>query len=152
MQVAMCCLIRYGRITKCCSSLSESCKTYFRSWLGPAPCSYRLLSDGRVFPSTVTLPPALLETAYVYSPDSIVLQVPPALQGGRPKRLSWVAVEVDGTDLSDWIQSLRWSGTTEPSLPSLVTLWSMIHQQVFPIKTIINGTKNTAEEVQISYE
>lgn len=152
MQVAICCLIGYGRITMCCSSLSESCKTYLRSWLGPAPCSYRLLSDGRVLPSTITLPPSLLATAYTYSPDSVVLQLPHALQGERPKRLSWAAVEIDGTDLSDWIQSLRWSGTIEPSLTSLVTLWSLIHQQVFPFGTIIKGTKNTAEEVQISYE
>lgn len=150
MQVAICCLIGYGRITMWCSSLSESCKTYLRSWLGPAPCSYQLLSDGRVLPFTVTLPPSLLETAYVYLPDSVVLQQRNVTT--RPKRLSWVAVELEGTDLSDWIQSLRWSGTIEPSLTSLVTLWSLIHQQVFPFGTIIKGTKNTAEEVQISYE
>jgi hypothetical protein len=150
MEYAICCLIGYGRITSYCSSLSETCKTYLRSWLGPAPCSYRLLSDGRVFPSTISLPPSLLETAYTYVPDSVVLQQSNVTT--RAKRLSWVAVELEGTDLSDWIQSLRWSGTTEPSLSSLVTLWSLIHQQLFSFGTIIKGTKNTAEEVQIPYE
>jgi hypothetical protein len=150
MEYAICCLIGYGRITSYCSSLSETCKTYLRSWLGPAPCSYRLLSDGRVFPSTISLPPSLLETAYTYVPDSVVLQQSNVTT--RAKRLSWVAVELEGTDLSDWIQSLRWSGTIEPSLSSLVTLWSLIHQQLFSFGTIIKGTKNTAEEVQIPYE
>jgi hypothetical protein len=98
----------------------------------------------------VTLPLSLLETAYTYSPDSVVLQQ--SNSTARTKRLSWVAIEVDKTDISEWIQSLRWSGTTEPSLTSLVTLWSMIHQCVFPFKIVIKATKNTAEEVQISYE
>jgi len=150
MQVVICCLIGYERITSYCSFLSKTCKTYLRSWLGPAPCSYRLLSDGRVIPSTVSLPLSLLETAYTYSLDSAVLQQSNVTT--RAKRLSWVAVELEGTDLSDWIQSLRWSGTTEPSLPTLVTLWSLIHQQVFPLRTVIKGTKNTTEEVQIPYE
>lgn len=150
MQVAIWCLIGYGRITNYCSSLSETCKTYLRSWLGPVPCSYQILSDGRVLPSTLTLPLSLLETAYTYVPDSVILQQ--FNSSARTRRLSWVAVEVEGTDLSDWIQSIRWSGTTEPSLPSLVTLWSLIHQQVFPLRTVIKGTKNTAEEVQFPYE
>jgi hypothetical protein len=150
MQVVICCLIGYERITNYCSSLSKTCKIYLRSWLGPAPCSYWLLSDGRVLPSTITLPFSLLATTYTYSPDSVILQQ--SNSTARPTRLSWVAVEVDGTDLSDWIQSLRWSGTTEPSLTSLVTLWSLIHQQVFSIGTVIKATKNTAEEVQFPYE
>jgi hypothetical protein len=98
----------------------------------------------------MTLPPSLLETAYTYSPDSVILQQSNSTT--RAKRFTWVAVEVEGTDLSDWIQSLRWVGITEPSLPSLVTLWSLIHQQVFPLRTLIKGTKNTAEEVQFPYE
>ena len=149
MQVAICCLIGYGRITNYCSSLADTCKTYLRTWLGPAPCSYQLLSDGRVF-SSLPLPSSLLETAYIYSPDSVLLQQ--SNSTARAKRLTWVAVEVEGVDLSDWILSLRWSGTTEPPLTSLVTLWSLIHQHVFPLRTIIKGIKNTAEEVQIPYE
>jgi hypothetical protein len=148
--LAIWCLIGYGRITDYCSSLSETCKTHLRSWLGPAPCSYQLLSDGRVLPSTVTLPASLLETAYTYYPNLVVVRQ--SNSTARPRRFSWVAITIEGVDLSDWIQSLRWVGATEPPLSSLITLWSMIHQQVFPFGTTINGTKNTAEEVQIIYE
>jgi len=147
MQLAIWCLIGYGRITHYCSSLSETCKTYLRSWLGPAPSSYYLLSDGRVIPSTVTIPPSI--EYYIYSPESNILKQPAS--NIRIKRFSWVALEVDGNDLSDWIQSLRWAGTDEPSLLSLITLWATINQRVIPFRTMIHGTKNTAEEIQISY-
>ena len=149
MQVAIFCLIGYGRITTYCSSLSEVCKTYLRSWLGPAPSAYQLLFDGRVVPSTVPLPLALLNTSYKYSPDSVILQQPNSIV--RPRRTSWVALDIDGEDLSEWIQSIRWVGVEEPSLISLITLWSIIHQRIVPFGTVINGIKNTAEEIRTPY-
>ena len=149
MHVGLLCLIWYGRITEYCSSLSETCKTRLRTWLGPAPQSYRLLADGRVISTTITLQPALLETSYVYDPDSFILQQPQST--ARSKRLSWIAVNIDGVDLGNWIQSVRWRGTSEPSLPSLITLWSSIHHHIFPMGTIIHGVKNTAEELNIPY-
>ena len=150
MQVGLFCLIWYGRITDYCSSLSETCKTHLRTWLGPAPQSYRLLADGRVVAATITLPPALLEISYEYDPESFILQQPQST--ARSKRLSWIAVDIDGTDLSDWVQSVRWVGTSEPPLSSLITLWSSIHHQIFSMGTIIHGVKNTAEEVHMSYD
>jgi hypothetical protein len=120
-----------------------------RTWLGPLPKSYNLLEDGRVVPSTIGLPIPLLQTHYEYVPEECVLRQ--FLSTERPKRISYIAVEVNGHDLSDWIQSLRWVGSVEPSLPSLVTLWGYIHQRVFELGTIIHVTTNTAEELTMTY-
>jgi hypothetical protein len=149
MQVGLYCLIWYGRITNYCSSLSETCKTHLRAWLGPAPQSYQILRDGRVVPSTMAIPHILAETSYQYNPGEELLQQTNSTAQAR--RLSWIAVTVEEEDLSDWIQSLRWSGQEEPSLPALITLWAMIHHCVFPLHTVIHGVKNTAEEVNMEY-
>jgi len=149
MQVGIFCLIWYGRITNYCSSLSDTCKTRLRAWLGPAPQSYQILRDGRVVPSTMAIPLSLTETAYQYTPGEELLQQ--SNSTARARRFSWIAVTFAGEDLSDWVQSLRWSGQEEPTLLSLITLWSMIHQRAFVLNTVIHGIKNTAEEVNLEY-
>jgi hypothetical protein len=149
MDVAVFCVIWYGRITNYCSSIYETTLNGVRTWLGPLPQSYYILADGRVVPSTTTLPIPFLGTHYQYTPgESIIRQ---SFSTVRPKRFAWIAVEIDHNDLSDWIQTLRWVGEQEPSLCSLVTLWSMIHQRVFEFGTTIHATKNTTEECHISY-
>ena len=149
MDCAVFCVIWYGRITNYCSSIYEIGLNQVRKLLGPLPQSYYVLSDGRVVPSTLILPSSLLGTYYEYIPDTFVLQQ--SLSTSRPRRISYIAVEVDGHDLSDWIQSLRWVGSAEPSLQSLVTLWGLIHQRIFAYGTIVHATKNTAEEVTMTY-
>lgn len=149
MDFAVFCVIWYGRITNYCSSIYEISLNKARTWLGPLPQSYYVLEDGRVVPSTLTLPISILRTHYEYIPDTFVLQQ--SFSTSRPRRISYIAVEVDGQDLSDWIQSLRWVGSAEPSLPSLVTLWGLIHQRIFELGITIRATKNTAEEVTMTY-
>jgi len=149
MDIAVFCVIWYGRITNYCSSIYEISLNKARTWLGPLPQSYYVLSDGRVVPSTMTLPSSLLGTYYEYIPDTFVLQQ--SFSTSRPRRISYIAVELEGEDLSDWIQSLRWVGSVEPSLQSLITLWGYIHQRVFAYGTIVHATKNTAEEVTMTY-
>ena len=145
----MFCVIWYGRITNYCSSMYEISLNKARTWLGPLPQSYYILADGRVVPSTMILPISFLGTHYQYTPNEHVLQQ--SFSTVRPKRVSWIAVEMDHYDLSDWMQSLRWVGSVEPSLPSLITLWGLIHQRVFELGTTIHATKNTAEEIELAY-
>ena len=149
MDIAVFCVIWYGRITDYCSSIYETSLNQVRTWLGPLPQSYNLLEDGRVVPSTMTLPISFLGTHYEYIPEEHVLRQ--SMSTARPRRISYIAVEVDGHDLSDWIQSLRWVGSAEPSLSSLVTLWGYTHQRIFAYGTVIRATKNTAEEVTMTY-
>ena len=149
MDFAVFCVIWYGRITNYCSSIYEISLNKVRTWLGPLPQSYYVLTDGRVVPSIMTLPSSLLGTYYEYKTgESIIRQ---SFSTARLRRISYIAVEVEGNDLSDWIQSLRWVGSAEPSLQSLVTLWGLIHQRVFELGTTIHATKNTAEEVTMTY-
>ena len=95
------------------------------------------------------IPHSLLESSYEYTDNPPLLQQLAAVS--RPRRTSWIALRVGEHDLSDWVQSLRWVGTAEPSLLSLVTLWSTIQYQVFERGTRVLGTKNTAEEIDIPY-
>ena len=143
------CLIWYGRITNCCSSIKNSIILSLQKWIGPAPLHYRVLADGRVVQSIMQIPHSLLESSYEYTDNPPLLQQLAAVS--RPRRTSWIALRVGEHDLSDWVQSLRWVGTAEPSLLSLVTLWSTIQYQVFERGTRVLGTKNTAEEIDIPY-
>ena len=149
MDFAVFCVIWYGRITNYCSSIYEISLNKVRAWVGPLPQSYHVLTDGRVVPSTLILPSSLLGTHYEYIPEEHVLRQ--SLSTARSRRISYIAVEVEGYDLSDWIQDLRWVGSAEPSLHSLVTLWGLIHQRVFAYGSIVHATKNTAEEVTMIY-
>ena len=149
MDFAVFCVIWYGRITNYCSSIYEISLNKVRAWVGPLPQSYHVLTDGRVVPSTLILPSSLLGTHYEYIPEEHVLRQ--SLSTARSQRISYIAVEVEGYDLSDWIQDLRWVGSAEPSLQSLVTLWGLIHQRVFAYGTVVHATKNTAEEVTMIY-
>jgi len=151
-QLSIHCLIWYGRISLWCSSLTESFKQSIRQWVGPAPCSYHLLPDGRVLPSTIALPVSLQSTSYTYTPDSTILTTP-LCDEIRSQRFSWIAVEIEEetgrTDISDWIQSLRWKGRIQPSLHGVLLLWSFLNQRALAIRTI-HVVKNTGEEEHIT--
>jgi len=97
----------------------------------------------------MAIPLSLTETAYQFTPGEELLQQ--SNSTARARRFSWIAITIDGIDLSDWIQAIRWSGQEEPSLPALITLWAMIHNRVFSLHTMIHGIKNTAEEVNLEY-
>ena len=152
MQISITLLLWYGRISTWCSSLTDSCKRSVRQWAGPAPLTYHLLADGRVLPSTISLPVALQSTSYTFVPDTTVLTTPSS-EERRSQRLSWIAVEIEEengrTDISDWVQSLRWKGQTQPPLQGIILLWSLLNQRAFAIRTI-HLVKNTGEEEHIT--
>lgn len=150
------CLIYYGQLTNWCSIQWNKMKASLRSWLGPAPTTYRLLLDGRVFPGTVQVPLSILHQSYLYTPDSTMLEVQTA-DGShlRSQRFPWIAVEIEEgserIDLSDWIQSLRWKGTTMPPLANLLTLWSFLSSRAFSSTCIIHTIKNSGDAEQFTW-
>ena len=150
------CLIYYGQFTEWCSVQWNRMKASLRTWLGPAPTSYRLFPDGRVLPGTVQVPLSILHQTYLYSPDSTILEIQTA-DGSqlRSQRFPWIAVEVEEgserMDLSDWIQSLRWKGITPPPLVSLLTLWSFLSSRAFSSDCIVHTVKNSGDAEQFTW-
>jgi hypothetical protein len=105
-----------------------------------------------VLPSTIGLPISLQSTSYTFVPDTTVLTTPSS-EELRSQRLSWIAVEIEEengrTDISDWVQSLRWKGQTQPPLQGIILLWSLLNQRAFAIRTI-HLVKNTGEEEHVT--
>ena len=150
------CLIYYGQFTDWCSIQWNKMKVNLRTWLGPAPITYQLLPDGRVVPGTVQIPLSILHQTYLYTPDSTMLEVQTADASQlRSQRFPWIAVEIEEgserIDLSDWVQSLRWKGSTIPSLGSLLTLWSFLSSRAVSSTCIIHTVKNSGDTEQFTW-
>jgi hypothetical protein len=109
-----------------------------------------------VVPGTVQIPLSILHQSYLYTPDSTMLEVQTA-DGSllRSQRFPWIAVEIEEglerIDLSDWVQSLRWKGTTMPSLASLITLWTLVFSQAVSSSCIIYTVKNSGDTEQFTW-
>ena len=116
-------------------------KQYARDWLGPTPLNYYLLNDEQVVPTTVKIPESLLESAYIYEPDTcrIVLAKNMAPEG-RFRPLSYLGARIEddpieSIDITDWLGCIRVNPA--PSKPfsvlQLVNLWSQVHHTYVPL-------------------
>lgn len=141
------------------STVAKGCweltKTHIRTWLGPEPQNWRLLADGRVLPSAVYLPDAVMAAAYLFDPyaNRMILGVE---QEGRFRPMPYLAlaIEEEGvgiTDISDWLGEIR-ANPVPISIPvrQIITLWSLVHNQYLPTTNVVvrytraDGTEETA--------
>ena len=106
-----------------------------RSWLGPAPQNYYLLDDGRILPSTMSLPPEVHSLAFLYHADTHRITCADAQtpEGRFKPAVPFLSVVVkqatqDPLDLSDWVGELRANPVPLLSFPidQIVSLWAAV--------------------------
>jgi len=128
-------------------------KHELRSWLGPEPLTYWLLEDGRVLPSTITLPDEYKSTTHVYNPTTkqITLLTEPNPEG-RFRPLPFLGMTFGELDLSDWIGEIR----TNPVIPNIspkqiLQLWSYTHNTFLPKHGTICVIQSDGTEEKVEY-
>jgi hypothetical protein len=114
-----------------------------RSWIGPAPQNYYLLDDGRVVPSTVSLPPDVHSLAFLYHTDThrITQATVPTPEGRFKPAVPYLSVVVkqatqEPMDLSYWVGELRANPVPLMSFPidQIVSLWAAVKNVYMPIR------------------
>ena len=127
-----------------------------RTWLGPEPQNYYLLADGRVVPTTVTLPPDVAEVAFLFNTltqhfTSVTATAPMGRFKPAVPYLSIVIKQpiTGDIDLSEWVGELRANPVPETlPLKQLITLWSLTNSRYVPLSYTLE-TINSEGEYEI---
>jgi hypothetical protein len=112
-----------------------------RTWLGPEPQNYYLLADGRVVPTTFSLPADVADLALLFNTlkQHFTLVTATAPMGRFKPAVPYLSIVIKqpitgDIDLSEWVGELRANPVPETlTLKQLVTLWSHIHNQYIPL-------------------
>ena len=126
-----------------------------RTWLGPEPQNYYLLADGRIMPTTVTLPRDVAEEALLfnYKKNHITAAVEPLREGRFKRAVPYLSIVIKqpitgDIDLSEWVSEIRANPVPEIlTLKQLVTLWSLVHNQYVPLSYTL-ATINAAGDYE----
>ena len=127
-----------------------------RTWLGPEPQNYYLLADGRIVPTTVTLPPDVAEVAFLFNTltqhfTSVTATAPMGRFKPAVPYLSIVIKQpiTGDIDLSEWVGELRANPVPETlPLKQLITLWSLTNSRYVPLSYTLE-TINSEGEYEI---
>ncbi len=130
----------------------------FRTWLGPEPQDYHLLSDGSVLPTSIPLPPSVAATAFRY--DCTAHRLRPAVTAaadGRFRPVPIVALRIErddvgSIDISEWIGELRQRGMEEaPNVKQFLQLYAFVTNTYVPLSGAnVYLTRSDGTEVAIS--
>jgi hypothetical protein len=128
-----------------------------RSYLGPEPQNWVLLHDGRVIPSTMTLPPAVQANAYLYDIQSNHLTKMDGAPPGRHRHLSILALQIQhpdvgSIDISDWVGEVRMFPPRDVTPRQLVQLWSAVTHRYVPIedtRVVVTRNDGSVETVDL---
>lgn len=131
----------------------DSVKQEIRTWLGPGPTRFLLLSDGRILPGTIQVPPTVQETIHVFDGETNRIRKMGPEPEGRFRRLPYVSLRVEhpslgSIDLSDWIGSIRANPVPESlSIQQLIQLASLSLNRYIPLSgATIYVTNDEGEE------
>ena len=142
------------------SNVWDVAKTKAREWLGPAPQYFYLLQDGRVLPSSVSLPNSLADSTHMYNPFThkmtLLTNTDPDV---RHRRLHVIAAnfshaDTGNVDISDWVGEIRANPVPELPIRQLLTLWSLVHNRYVPFSggVQVSITKNDGETDLITFD
>lgn len=138
----------YERISVYIYEHWEYVKQELRVWLGPEPLTYFLLDDGRVLPSTITIPEDYRTTTYQYTPHNkqITLLTEPNPEG-RFRPLPYLGIVIGTIDISDWLGELR-ANPVPPNITAnqIVQLWSYSSNTFLPKTGEIKIVKSDGTE------
>ena len=120
----------------------EYAKKELRTWLGPEPLTYYLLTDGRVLPSTITLPDEVKAETFTFDPFLKRMKKSLGEQEGRLRPLPFIGIVLKTpsfeVDISEWLGELRAFPNPEfVTAKQLILLWSHVHNKYI---TFQNGS------------
>lgn len=130
-----------------------------RNALGPTPISYILLQDGRVLPTCIEIPQAVLTTSYVFDPASQRLTQHNSDPNQRHRRLPTIAASFNhpstgNVDISDWLGEIRAYPVPDLPIKQILTLWSFTQNMYVPLSdgVQVSITKNDGETELITFD
>jgi len=141
----------YERVSVSIHSFWEFVKHELRIWLGPEPSSYYLLSDGRVLPSSITLPEDVRPHTYIYDPHTKYIRLY-TNSSGRFRPLPFLGMRFEDHDISDWVGEIRAYPVPNLSVKQIVTLWSLSHTTYIPARLLVHVVKNDGTEGDVEIE
>jgi len=116
-----------------------------RTWLGPAPQNFFILADGRILPTTFTLPPDVFDDAFLFNPlTNRITKASATLTEGRFRpAVPYLSVVIKqpilgDIDMSEWVGELRANPVTNIPLKQLITLWSMANNKYIPLSYTVD--------------
>ena len=126
-----------------------------RTWLGPEPHNFYLLADGRVLPTTISLPADVEATTFLFNPLTyhFTKATATAPEGRFKPAVPYLSVVIKqpvlgDVDLSEWVGELRANPVPENlPLKQLVTLWSLVHNKYVPLSYTL-ATINAAGDYE----
>lgn len=119
-----------------------------RRYLGPEPQNLYLLQDGRIFPTSIDLPAAVLASSYMFDIQNNHITKMDGSIPGRYRPLSILALQfmhpdVGVVDISDWIGEIRMFPARDITPRQLLELWSAHQNRYIPLNDIrITITRN----------
>jgi hypothetical protein len=142
------------------ASIWEETKAKARTWLGPAPESFYLLTDGRVIPSSHAIPAEITPATFYYDPRTHrIAGAANREPEGRWRRLPYIAGNIRhrtiaDIDISDWLGDIRANPVPDIPIKQLLILWSAVNHQYIPLSdgVQISITKSDGETDLITYE
>ena len=150
------CLAFYEHASVFLTRCTTAVKSHFRSWLGPEPQDYHLLSDGSVLPTSIPLPSSVTATAFRYDCTAYRLS-PVTVAEGRFRPVPVVSLRVErddvgSIDISEWIGELRQRGMVEaPNIKQLLQLYALVSNTFVPLSgATVHLTRSDGTEVTIS--
>lgn len=158
MSLLLTLLSTYNTLSNYWVSARTAAASWLRRYLGPEPQNWVLLHDGRIIPSTTTLPLAVQETAYLYDIQTNHLTKMAGTATGRHRHLPILALQIEhpdvgSIDISDWVGEVRMLPTREITPRELVELWAAAQNQYVPIegaRASVTRNDGTVETVDLS--
>jgi hypothetical protein len=148
-------LAYYEHIYEYVSYYWGQAKHYMRHKLGPEPQQWILLRDGQVLPHTTAIPEAILESAYIYDPNTRrITQYGVVEPVGRYRPLQYIAMNIQNetsgivADASDWLGEIRCNPVPLLSIKQVLQLWMYDVQVYVPMDgtTKVTAITNSGDE------
>lgn len=138
----------------------QNAASVLRTWLGPEPQNFYLLADGRVLPTTFSLPVDIAELAFLFNPltyhfTSVMVTAP---EGRFKPAVPYLSVVIKqpitgDIDLSEWVGDLRANPVPENlPLKQLVTLWSLTNSRYVPLSYTLETINADGEYETVTVE
>ena len=151
------------RLLQWMSAVTKNAKHVARKFLGPEPINYYVLEDGRIIPTTISIPSQLTATTYMFDVQSnrMTLVADPT-PTGRFRQLPIIGLVVEKSDwgishdLTDWLSEIRINpvpSTKQLQSLQIIQLWGLLTNNFIPLNgTTVSTTDSSGETQQIVLE
>ena len=131
-----------------------------RTWLGPEPQNYYILADGRVVPTTVTLPRDVAEQAFLfnYKKNRLTAAAATLTEGRFRPAVPYLSIVIKqplstDIDISEWVGDMRANPVPENiPLKQLISLWSLTNSRYIPLSYTLETINADGEYETVTIE